>query len=146
MIALLDVNVLIARADTAHQFHDRAVSWLANQRPLSVATCPLTENGFLRVYGHHSYPGGPGSPAAAASELEILRARPEHRFIPDSISILDIAPSKPLQGVATSDLTDLYLLALAVRHGAVFVTFDRKIDPSKVAGGSRALLLISPAP
>lgn len=65
MIALLDINVLIARADPAHVFHKRALEWLASLKNASLATCPLTENGFLRIYGNPVYPDGPGSPAEA---------------------------------------------------------------------------------
>lgn len=143
MIALFDVNLLIARADRSHQFHEKAVDWLRNQRPLSIATCPLTENGFLRIYGNPQYPEGPGSVANAAKDLEVLRRRPEHRFIPDSISILKAANLTTASHVTGGQLTDLYLLALAVQHSAKFVTFDRRIDPSLVTGGAEALVVIS---
>ena len=139
MIALLDVNVLIARSDRAHQFHHRALATL-RAPSMEIATCPLTENGFLRIYGHPSYPGGPGSPVAAARDLAVLRGLPGHRFLPDDQSILsqdiDLADTTP------SQITDLYLLALAVRHDAKFVTLDTRIDPAAVKGGTRALMVI----
>lgn len=140
MIALLDISVLIARADPGHQFHARASSWLRKQRQLEIATCPLTENGFLRIYGHSTYPGGPGSPEDAAKDLAILRNRSDHRFLPDAISLLTREVS--LKGAGASQLTDLYLLALAVHHSAKFVTLDNRVPLQLVQGGKSALVVI----
>jgi toxin-antitoxin system PIN domain toxin len=140
MIALLDISVLIARADPGHQFHARASAWLRKQRQLEIATCPLTENGFLRIYGHPTYPGGPGSPDDAAKDLAILRNRSDHRFLPDAISLLTRAVS--LKGAGASQLTDLYLLALAVHHSAKFVTLDSRVPIQLVQGGKSALVVI----
>lgn len=142
MIALLDVNLLIARADRSHQFHDKARAWLRNQNSLGIATCPLTENGFLRIFGNPSYPEGPGSVSNAAKDLAVLRSRPEHRFFSDSISILEATDWTAAKDLTGSQLTDLYLLALAVKHSAKFVTLDRRIDSSLVVGGAAALVVI----
>jgi toxin-antitoxin system PIN domain toxin len=140
MIALLDVNALIARSDPRHQFHRQVKAWLRDRPGITLATCPVTENGWLRIYGHSSYPEGPGSPAAAARDLAILRDRPGHRFLADDFSIL--SPGIDLDAVTSSQLTDLYLLALAVRNDAKFVTLDTRIDPARVEGGTQALVVI----
>jgi len=140
MIALPDVNALIARSDARHQFHLRVKFWLRTQTALDLATCAITENGYLRVYGHPNYPCGPGSPVAAARDLAVLRDRPGHRFLTGNFSIL--APDIDLEGCTPSQLTDLYLLALAVRHDAKFVTLDTRIDPARVKGGTATLIVI----
>lgn len=140
MIALLDVNVLISRSDAGHEFHQRVRDWLRKQAAMALATCAITENGFLRVYGHPNYPEGPGSPGKAARDLLVLRDRPGHRFLSEDFSIL--SPDIELDGSSPSQLTDLYLLALAVRHDAKFVTLDARIDPARVKGGSSALVVI----
>lgn len=142
MIALLDINVLIARADPAHSHHQRAVAWMAALRETSIATCPITENGFLRIYGNPVYPGGPGSPEAACQLLAAIRRMPRHVFLPDDVSLDDPSLVPTLNGANHQQLTDLYLLGLAVRHSAVFATFDRRIDPAWVIGGPERLLLI----
>lgn len=142
MIALLDINVLIARADPAHVFHERAVGWMTSLKNVSIATCPLTENGFLRIYGNPVYPEGPGSPAAASPLLAAIRNLPQHVFLADDISLGDTARIPTLAGLGHSQLTDLYLLALAARHSAIFATFDRRIDPAMVVGGIDALRVI----
>ena len=49
---LLDINVLIALIDPAHVQHDRAHRWFAGRGQKAWATCPLTENGVLRIVGN----------------------------------------------------------------------------------------------
>ncbi len=142
MTALLDINVLIARADPAHVFHERAVRWMASLKNATIATCPLTENGFLRIYGNPIYPGGPGSPEAAMQLLAALRRLPQHTFLADDISLGDSTLIPTLAGASHPQLTDLYLLALAVRHSAVLATFDRRVDTALVIGGPGALLIL----
>ncbi|MFZ4534968.1 TA system VapC family ribonuclease toxin [Propionivibrio sp.] len=88
MTFLLDVNVLIALIDPAHIQHDAAHEWFATHRH-AWATCPLTENGVLRIVGHTRYPNSPGTPAAVAPLMAGLRALPGHIFWPDDISLLD---------------------------------------------------------
>lgn len=133
---LLDVNVLIARADSAHPHHRAAADWMARSSDAGWATCPLTENGVLRILGQPSYPGGPGSPAGALVSFGRILALPGHRFLADDFSLTAGTPS--LQGVSSGQLTDVYLLALAVRHGAHFLSLDRRIDPRMVPGGAGA--------
>jgi toxin-antitoxin system PIN domain toxin len=137
MIHLLDINVLIALCDPAHPHASPARHFF--QSTLSGdgwATCPLVENGFLRIFGDHRYPGGPGNPQSARLILDGLMASPGHQFWPDDLSLADpIAfPSLP----TSKHLTDLYLLGLAVKHGARFATFDHSMDPSILPGGPAA--------
>jgi toxin-antitoxin system PIN domain toxin len=140
---LLDINVLIARADPAHALHDKARAWLTRQPAQPLATCPLTENGFLRIYGHPNYPGGPGSPDAARSILRVIRHLPGHQFIPDSITLDDPATFPSLAGATPKHLTDLYLLALAAKHRLKFATFDRGVPAHLVTCGVEALEVIA---
>lgn len=143
MAYLLDINVLIARVDPAHEHHEHARLWLDARFSASLATCPLTENGFVRIYGHPSYPGGPGRPSAALEELRVIRALPTHQFIADTLSIDDPTAFHSLDDISPRQITDLYLLALAVRHHMSFVTFDSGILADRVVGGPAALLVIS---
>ena len=76
MRALLDVNVLIALVDTAHVQHDEAHEWFGKTGRKAFATCPLTENGLLRIVGHPRYPNSPGSPGAVMLSLAAMRALP----------------------------------------------------------------------
>ena len=58
MIALLDINFLIALFDSAHVHHAAAESWFMNHRKLGWATCPLSENGCIRILSQPNYSGG----------------------------------------------------------------------------------------
>ncbi len=133
---LLDINVLIARVDTAHTHHQRAISWFNETASSGWVTCPLTENGFVRTLGHPSYPDGPGSPERAANLLRKLIVKAHgHRSIPDDVSLLDVATFPSLAGIGSKQITDLYLLALAVNHNIRFLSFDERINPELIPGG-----------
>ncbi len=140
MIHLLDVNVLIALVDADHPFNPAATEFFKRAMIEGWASCPLTENGFLRIFGHPKYPGGPGTPEAARMFLAAYRAAPGHQFWPDEISLFDMKRCPVLPGA--KHLTDLYLLALAVKRHARLATLDRRIDPSLVPGGSAAYFLV----
>lgn len=140
---LLDVNVLIALIDPAHVQHDRAHDWFAAQGQKAWATCPLTENGVLRIVGHPRYPSSPGNPAAVAELFAILRTLGGHEFWPDNISLFDIQRIRTARLLDSGQITDSYLLALAAAHSGQLATFDRHLVTDAVVEGPRALHLIS---
>jgi hypothetical protein len=88
---LLDVNVLIALIDPTHVGHDAAHSWFGATGAASWATCPLTENGVIRIVGHPKYPNSAGSPAAVAPIVARLRTLSGHVFWKDDFSLVDTA-------------------------------------------------------
>ena len=139
---LLDVNVLIALIDPAHVQHDRAHDWFAAEGHQAWATCPLTENGVLRIVGHPRYPNSPGSPAVVAELLTSFRKLPGHAFWPDDVSLLDTEYVKATHLLDAAHVSDSYLLALAQAHKAQLATFDRSIPTQAVRDGARALHLI----
>lgn len=139
---LLDSNLLIALCDADHEHHDRAREWFRRNAAEGWATCPLTESALLRIMGHPGYPGGPGSPAPLRALLQQLRSHRSHAFLPDSITIADETLLPDLNGVGPKELTDLYLLALAVANNSRFATFDNRVDPEKVARGREHLVSI----
>jgi hypothetical protein len=142
MIFLLDVNVLIALIDPAHVQHDRAHTWFATVGRKAWATCPLTENGVLRIIGNPRYPNSPGAPAVVAPVIQKLRTLPGHTFWPDDISLMDSNRIDTERLMTTAQVTDSYLLALAVAHGGRLATFDRRLISDAVRDGSRVLHLI----
>lgn len=139
---LLDVNVLIALIDPAHVQHDRAHAWFAAKGHRAWATCPLTENGVLRIVGHPRYPNSPGSPAVVADLLTSFRKLPGHAFWPDDISLLDSKYVNAARLLDSAHVTDSYLLALAQAHEGQLATFDQGIPTQSVADGARALHVI----
>ncbi len=140
---LLDVNVLIALIDPAHIQHEAAHGWFAEHGQHAWATCPLTENGLLRIVSHARYPNSPGMPAAVAAILIGLRSLPGHQFWPDAISLMEADRVDATRLLHSSQVIDSYLLALAHAHGGKLATFDRKLVVDAVQGGASTLHVIS---
>jgi hypothetical protein len=136
MRALLDVNVWIALFDDAHQFSERANAFI-DARGAKIATCSLVENGVIRVLSLASYGRRGGLPVQRVRErLREACATLDHAFWPDDVSLRDdeLVDFSRVQG--HNQITDLYLLALAVKHGGRLVTFDQAISLSSVRGAS----------
>jgi predicted nucleic acid-binding protein len=104
------------------------------------ASCPITQNGCIRIMSHPNYPE-PVPVGAIVERLSEAVATAHHRFWPDDISILDadIADRTRIHG--PRQVTDLYLLALAVRHRGRFVSFDARIPFAAVRGADRKYLV-----
>lgn len=143
MIYLLDVNVLIALIDRKHVNHDAAHRWFADHGSAAWATCPLTQNGVLRIVGHARYANTPGSPAAVLPALRSICALPGHVFWAAGIDMLGAdSPIDPARLLAPGQVTDSYLLGLAAARGGRLATFDRRLSPAAVDGGRAALVVI----
>lgn len=142
MTFLLDVNVLIALIDPAHVGHDAAHAWFEYEGGGDWATCPITQNGVIRIVGHPRYPNTPGSPAEAAEIARRLCALDGHRYWPDDVDVFgsDLIDTSEIR--TPNQVTDTYLLALAAAHGGKLATFDRKLSVRAVRGGRGALHLI----
>jgi toxin-antitoxin system PIN domain toxin len=143
MTYLLDVNVLIALLDPGHVQHEAGHAWFGHVGHAAWATCPLTENGVLRIIGNPRYPNTLETPAAVAPLVAQLRAHPCHEFWADDVSLLDAQHVDASRILATDQVTDTYLLALARAHGGTLATFDRRLVADAVPDGSRHLELIT---
>jgi uncharacterized protein len=141
VIALLDINMLIALFDGAHVHHKAAHAWMTKNRSLGWATCPITQNGCVRVMSQSSYPGH--LPVAEiARRFATAVAVPKHIFWSDSISLCDASRFEPDRILTPRTLTDIYLLGLAKENGGRLVTFDRTIPLSAVANAKARHLLV----
>ena len=133
MRALLDVNVIIALLDPDHAFHDRAHDWWAANAKRGWASCPITENGVVRIMSNPGYSKGAHfTPGDLISRLQKFASQTNHEFWPDDLSIRDddVFSAERIHG--SRQLTDLYLLALAAKHGGKLATFDTGIPVSAV--------------
>ncbi len=131
MRALLDVNVLIALLDAAHTQHTVAHAWLRANIGLGWASCPITQNGVVRIMSQPAYPQAI-SPARAADLLRGATATSHHQFWADEISLLDSSRIDTGRVHGPRQITDAYLLALAVHRRGRFVTFDSAVAPNAV--------------
>jgi toxin-antitoxin system PIN domain toxin len=141
MRALLDVNVLIALLDADHALHARATQWFAEHARSGWASCPITENGCVRIMSHPGYPN-PLPVRAVMQRLAEATASNLHEFWPDDVSLLNaqIADSARIHG--PRQITDVYLLALALRHGGRFVTCDASASRDAAVGAEKRHLLM----
>jgi toxin-antitoxin system PIN domain toxin len=140
--ALLDVNVLIALVDPRHVHHELCHGWFADRGARPWATCAITQNGVLRILGHPRYPNSPGSPAVVTQVLRQLVAHPQHQFWPAAPSLLSELAVDTAALLDPGQITDAYLLGLAVHHDGVLATLDRRLQAQSVTHGSKALELI----
>jgi toxin-antitoxin system PIN domain toxin len=134
MRALLDVNVLIALLDADHSLHARATEWFASHARGGWASCPISQNGCVRIMSSPGYPNA--LPVLAVMErLAEATTSGYHEFWPDDISLLENERFEASRIHGPRQLTDVYLLALAVRRGGHFVTFDHSVAVQAVKSG-----------
>ena len=141
MRSLLDVNVLIALLDAAHVHHARAMQWLGENIRHGWASCPLTQNGCIRILAQPNYPNSVPAVQAAARLREAVRTV-HHQFWADDQSLLDDDLFNWTHLLGPRQLTDAYLLALAVRNKGRFVTLDRRVALVAVPGATAKHLAV----
>jgi hypothetical protein len=141
MRSLLDVNVLVALFDADHSLHTPAMRWFDEHGATGWASCPITQNGCIRVM---SQPGYVNSMPVLAivDRLRDATSHSRHEFWPDDVSLLDSDVVDATRVHGPKQLTDIYLLALAVAHHGRLVTFDRSIPLAAVAGAQKRNLVI----
>lgn len=144
-VALLDVNVLVALFDPDHVHHEAAHRWFARGRESGWASCPLTENGVVRILSNPAYSGATETLDAVVRRLAVFCASGHHVFWEDSRSIRDELIFKRPLPIAHRQLTDAYLLGLAKHHGGRLASFDRHIPLAAVIGAGAGHLELIPA-
>ena len=143
---LLDVNLLVALFDPDHVHHDLAHDWFEDNHLQGWATCPLTENGFVRVIANPKYPGGAERAEVLVSRLQAFCRNRHHRFWTDSVSLTDpgLFHASFVRGHA--QVTDVYLLGLAKKMNGRLASLDRSVPWKAIVGGSANLVdVIGPA-
>ncbi len=143
MRSLLDVNVAISLLDPDHDFHQRAHAWWREHYQAGWASCPITENGVVRVMAHPGYnPRRSLTIPAVSGLLRRFSVGTDHEFWPDAISILDDAVIDTAKVLGSRQLTDVYLLALAASRGGRLVTFDESVHTAAAPQASGQHLLV----
>ena len=137
MIALLDVSVLVALFNGGHKDHDAAHDWFHDSCTDGWASCPLTENGLLRVLGNPTQRSGYLPLGELLTRLRRFCSSSDHHFWADSISFRDpdVFDMEKIRG--QRQLTDVYLLALAAKRNGRLVTFDQRVPLAAVKGARR---------
>ena len=142
MIALPDVNVLIALAWPNHVHHAAARSWFQEHRDGGWATCPLTEAGFVRVSCNPVAVRHSVTPLDAIAVLGKITHLGSHAFWPMDRSLLDLpeAIGPRIQGYR--QITDALLLATAMQRDGRLATLDGGLAGLVPAAANRFLYVI----
>jgi len=145
-VALLDVNVLVALISASHIHHDVAHDWFTDNTASGWASSPITEGGLLRILANSARIGEHVPLPRLVNLLNSFCENSRHEFWPDTLSLRDqrLFNAEAVRG--HQQLTDVYLLGLAVKHGGKFVTLDQRVPLAAVKGATRASLeVIAPA-
>jgi len=122
---LLDVSALLALGVFDHELHERVSAWVASLHPekAGLATCSITELGFVRVLAQVPQYG------YTVSEATLLLSRMKTAAVPRLTFINDNHDCSHLPGWVKTpkQITDGHLVALARGNGAVLATLDAKI-------------------
>jgi hypothetical protein len=129
---LLDVNVLVALFDPAHVHHEPAHRWFAAKGAKAWATCPITENGLVRILSSPAYPTVTATPAEVISRLRTFKKHRAHRFWEDALSLCDDTAFDAVHLAGHQKITDAYLAGLAAHHGGRLVTVDRHMPAAAI--------------
>ena len=126
MIYLLDVNALVALGFINHEFHPRIARWVRSTGSSQLASCSITELGFVRVLAQ-----APAYGFTVAQARTLLLRLKEGRisrltFIPDGHDVSHL----PGWVKAPKQITDGHLSKLASAKGAVLATLDENIPES----------------
>jgi uncharacterized protein len=106
------------------------------------ATCPLSENGTVRVLSQATYPSGQRTPAEVIQTLNALKAAfdESYEFWPDDVSLLDRKIFNQNLIAGPRQVTDIYLLGLAMRHKASLISFHRTLAWQGVRGAPASMI------
>ncbi len=123
--ALLDLNILTALLWPAHEHHEAAHRWFSGRAGARWATCPFTQLGFVRIASNPAFSRDALTPPEAVALLAANLTHPRHEFWPESVQLPAALGETEDRLRGYRQLTDAYLLALAVRRKGVLATFDR---------------------
>ena len=128
---LLDTNLLIALFWPSHAQHGAAMTWFVKHRSRRWATCPMTEAGFVRIVSNPAFSRDAVTPVHALALLHENTGSRDHQFWADELSFYAAVAGFRHRLAGHQQVTDAYLLGLAIRKQGVLATFD---------GGIAALL------
>ena len=141
---LPDTNLLIALFWPSHSHHDSAIGWFVENRSRGWATCPMTEAGYIRIVANPAFSRDAVAPVQALALLNENAKSSDHQFWADDISAQEALGRFATRLVGHQQVTDAYLLALAIRRDGVLASFDTGIadlfeDKARQAGSLEIL-------
>lgn len=132
---LLDVNVLVAMMWPRHEAHEKVQRWLSQRRE-KWATSPITQAGFVRIVSNPAFSPDALTPGDALRLLDSNLAHPAHQFWPDDLTLVQAAAAFKAKIVGHQQVTDAYLLGLAIHKKGRLATLDRALAAILSPGSS----------
>ena len=124
---LLDTNLLIALLWPSHERHELALKWFTRHRAKGWATCPITQAGFVRIVSNPAFSRDAVQPREAIHVLSSNTIAKDHAFWPDELPVAEAVAFTGVRLMGHQQVTDAYLLGLAIRRGGVLATLDQRI-------------------
>ena len=124
---LLDTNLLIALLWPSHDRHGTALKWFTRNRTNGWATCPVTQAGFARIVSNPAFSRDAVQPREAVQVLSANTIAKDHAFWPDHLPVAEAVGFAGIRLMGHQQVTDAYLLGLAIRRGGVLATLDQRI-------------------
>lgn len=124
---LLDTNVLLALSWPQHVHHRRAHDWFRRIGAHAWASCAITQLGFVRISANPRITVAGVTPRAAVALLAEFAQMPGHRYLSDLPPVTTAALFSGRQLLGHGQVTDLYLLSLAMHHSCRLATMDEGI-------------------
>jgi uncharacterized protein len=124
---LLDTNLLIALLWPSHEQHDLALKWFTRHRARGWATCPITQSGFVRIVSNPAFSRDAVQPREAVQVLSANTVAKDHAFWPDEVPVAQAVTFAGVRLIGHQQVTDAYLLGLAIRRGGILATLDQRI-------------------
>jgi uncharacterized protein len=137
----LDVNVLIALTEPRHDDFETAQEWFESHKD-DWGVCPLTEIGFARITTNPSFFPRARTHAEATYILQDLANRPGYRYWPLTESWTALTAPFASRITGHQQITDAYLLGMAIKEDGILVTFDRGLKYLAGPQFSRNLLVL----
>jgi uncharacterized protein len=131
---LLDANVLIALAWPDHSAHERAGRWFRGHAREGWATCPITQAALVRVLSNPAFSDHALTPSQAFQVLSSNIDLPGHHFWSDSIDLCEAMKSMRTALTGHQQITDAYLVGLAIHNRGKLATLDRRMLQFAPAG------------
>ncbi len=139
---LLDLNALIFLADPDSAHYTDMHRWFDASGKDDWGVCPLTEAGFVRVTASPAFGGANRTVAQASAILAAFAAHPGYRYWPITEPWSVVTAPFAARILGHQQVTDAYLLGLAVKHDSVLVTFDKGLRYLAGSQFARHLLVL----
>lgn len=133
---LLDVNVLIAAIWPTHESHSIVQRWLGHHVRDGWATCPLTQAAFVRIVSNPAFSPNALTPRDALALLEANLRHAAHHFWEDEISLLAAIEPFAERVAGHRQVSDAYLLGLAIHKKGKLATLDKGVLALLPAGSA----------